>query len=264
MSLLLLGTSYGANAAIINDGDTLIGSTNINVTKDDTTQTITITTNGLATTAELNTNKANIAANTAQIGTNTVDINTNKANIAANTVQIGINASAINSNKDDISDLKAVNTALGLDKNKVGMKYFRANSNGDDAYATGADAIAVGKNARASKDKAVAMGTQAEASGVGAIAIGAETKENGNSKGAEAAAENSVAIGSDAVVVEEGRNGIALGRGAITGARSGMTADDGSQLVQVGGGQNSISIGNGANARGNSPHCPRGWRCSHE
>lgn len=81
------------------------------------------------------------------------------------------------------------------------------------------------------------MGTQAEASGVGAIAIGAETKENGNSKGAEAAAENSVAIGSDAVVVEEGRNGIALGRGAITGARSGMTADDGSQLVQVGGGQ---------------------------
>ena len=120
MSLLLLGTSYGANAAIINDGDTLIGSTNINVTKDDTTQTITITTNGLATTAELNTNKANIAANTAQIGTNTVDINTNKANIAANTVQIGINASAINSNKDDISDLKAVNTALGLDKNKVG------------------------------------------------------------------------------------------------------------------------------------------------
>lgn len=252
LSLLLLGTSYGANAAIINDGDTLIGSTNINVTKDDTTQTITITTNGLATTAELNTNKANIAANTAQIGTNTVDINTNKANIAANTVQIGINASAINSNKDDISDLKAVNTALGLDKNKVGMKYFRANSNGDDAYATGADAIAVGKNARASKDKAVAMGTQAEASGVGAIAIGAETKENGNSKGAEAAAENSVAIGSDAVVVEEGRNGIALGRGAITGARSGMTADDGSQLVQVGGGQNSISIGNGANARGNS------------
>ena len=54
LSLLLLGTSYGANAATINDGDTLIGSANINVTKDDTAQTITITTNGLATTAELN------------------------------------------------------------------------------------------------------------------------------------------------------------------------------------------------------------------
>lgn len=128
MSLLLLGTSYGANAATINDGDTLIGSANINVTKDDTAQTITITTNGLATTAELNINKANIAANTAQIGTNTVDINTNKANIADNTVQIGINASAINSNKEDISDLKAVNAVLGLDKDKAGMKYFRANS----------------------------------------------------------------------------------------------------------------------------------------
>lgn len=145
MSLLLLGTSYGANAATINDGDTLIGSANINVTKDDTAQTITITTNGLATTAELNINKANIAANTAQIGTNTVDINTNKANIADNTVQIGINASAINSNKEDISDLKAVNAVLGLDKDKAGMKYFRANSTGYDAYATGVDAIAVGK-----------------------------------------------------------------------------------------------------------------------
>ena len=74
----------------------------------------------MATTAELNINKANIAANTAQIGTNTVDINTNKANIADNTVQIGINASAINSNKEDISDLKAVNAVLGLDKDKAG------------------------------------------------------------------------------------------------------------------------------------------------
>ena len=96
---------------------------------------------------------------------------------------------------------------------------------------------------------------QADASGRGAIAIGGEIrteKETARNKGAEAAADNSTAIGTNAEVTEEAENGIAFGHGAITGARAGMVADGGSQSVLVGGGKNSVSIGNNANARGNS------------
>ena len=69
---------------------------------------------------------------------------------------------------------------------------------------------------------------------------------------AKARAAAAVALGAKAEVVSQAKNGIALGTGSITGSRAGMTADEGSQVLIVGGGENSVSIGNSANARGNS------------
>lgn len=205
----------------------------------------------------INSNKSDITANKTAIAKNQSDISTNKTAIANNTSNIAANKTSITQNASAISELQKVNASLGISNGKSGVKYFRANSKGtnDDASATGEDALAVGKSAAASKEKAIAIGVQADASGKGAIAIGGEVrteKETARNKGAEALADNSTAIGTNAEVTEKAENGIAFGHGAITGARAGMVADEGSQYVLVGGGKNSVSIGNNANARGNS------------
>lgn len=202
-------------------------------------------------------NKSDITANKTAIAKNQSDISTNKANIANNTSNITANRNSIAQNSSAIDELKKVNESLGLSKGNAGIKYFRANSSGttDDAKATGADALAVGKSAAASKDKAIAIGVQAEASGSGAIAIGGEIRtadETARGTGAEAVADNAAAIGTNAEVTKSAINGIAIGHGAITGVRSGMTPDDGTAALTGGGGKNSISIGNEANARGGS------------
>ena len=202
-------------------------------------------------------NSAAITSNTSAIDQNKADIATNKSDISTNKTAIATNKNSIKQNASAISELQNVNASLGLSTNNAGIKYFRTSSSGtdDDAKATGTDALAVGKNAKAKRDKTIAIGVQADARGTGAIAIGGEIRteeETARNKGAEAAADNSTAIGTNAEVTEEAENGIAFGHGAITGARDGMVADGGSQSVLVGGGKNSVSIGNNANARGNS------------
>ena len=278
VSLLVSGGTYGvASETTIEAGDTISAGKNISVTKDNTGN-ILIAADGVATKAELDPVKSTVTAHAGQISTNTQNIAENKTAIAANqtatennakdiadnkvaieknSAAIISNTSAIDQNKAAIDDLKRVNESLGISKKKSGIKYFRTSSSGtdDDAKATGTDALAVGKNAKAKRDKTIAIGVQADARGTGAIAIGGEIRteeETARNKGAEAAADNSTAIGTNAEVTEEAENGIAFGHGAITGARDGMVADGGSQSVLVGGGKNSVSIGNNANARGNS------------
>ena len=206
-------------------------------------------------------NSAAITSNTSAIDQNSAAITSNTSAIDQNKAAIATNRTSITQNASAISELQTVNASLGLSKDNAGIKYFRTSSSGtdddadDDAKATGTDALAVGKNANAERDKTIAIGVQADASGKGAIAIGGEIrteKETARNKGAEAAADNSTAIGTNAEVTKEAENGIAFGHGAITGARDGMVADGGSQSGLVGGGRNSVSIGNNANARGNS------------
>ena len=168
--------------------------TNISVTKDETTKTITISTDGVATSAEVDAVKT--------------DVQNNQTAIAANTGKI-------KNNTDDITELKNVNSALGLDKTKPGIKYFRANSTGEDAAAAGEDAVAIGVRAKA----------------------------NGK---------DSVALGDDARSASSAENSIAIGRKAVSGSFNDMTGDGDSSNVVKDGGKASISIGDAANARGNS------------
>ena len=292
VSLLVSGGTYGvASETTIEAGDTISAGKNISVTKDNTGK-IVIAADGVATKAELDQVNSTVTAHAGQISTNTqniaenktaiaanqtatennakaiadnkvaidqnkADIATNKSDISTNKTAIATNKTSITQNASAIRELQNVNASLGLSTNNAGIKYFRTSSSGtdDDAEATGTDALAVGKNAKAESDKTIAIGVQADASGKGAIAIGGEIrteKETARNKGAEAAADNSTAIGTNAEVTKEAENGIAFGHGAITGARDGMVADGGSQSALVGGGKNSVSIGNNANARGNS------------
>ena len=210
--------------------------TNISVTKDETTKTITISTDGVATSVEVDAvkkdvqknqtaiaaNRDKIADNSTEIANNKIginqnsnDIQQNKTDIAANKNAITDNTGKINNNTADITELKNVNSALGLDKTKPGIKYFRANSTGEDAAAAGEDAVAIGVSAKA----------------------------NGK---------DSVALGDDARSASSAENSIAIGREAVSGSFNDMTGDGDSSNVVKDGGKASISIGDAANARGNS------------
>ena len=221
-AMLGFGGFVGSEAATVNDGDTLNGSTHVTVTKDPATKTITISTTGLATTGDL-------ATLSTQVNTNTGNINNNATHISTNATNISTNAGNISNNTLKLNTLAALTNSLGLDATKPGIKYFRANSTGADASAVGSDAVAVGPQARATKDNAMAMGVEAKAE-----------------------AEDSVSVGHASRNVSNAVNGVAIGHGAINGAVSGMTPDGDSTVVLVGGGKNSVSVGNKANARGNS------------
>lgn len=234
--MLVFGSALYGSAEDVHDGDILNAGTNISVTKDETTKTITISTDGVATSAEVNAvktdvqknqtaiadnkgkiadNSTKIAKNNSGINQNANDIQQNKTDIAANKNAITANTGKIKNNTDDITELKNVNSALGLDKTKPGIKYFRANSTGEDAAAAGEDAVAIGVSAKA----------------------------NGK---------DSVALGDDARSASSAENSIAIGRKAVSGSFNDMTGDGDSSTVDIDGGKSSISIGDAANARGNS------------
>lgn len=234
--MLVFGSALYGSAEFVQDGDILKAGTNISVTKDETTKTITISTDGVATSAEVDAvktdvqkNQTAIADNTGKIADNSTkiannkiginqnsnDIQQNKTDIAANKNAITANTGKIKNNTDDITELKNVNSALGLDKTKPGIKYFRANSTGEDAAAAGEDAVAIGVSAKA----------------------------NGK---------DSVALGDDARSASSAENSIAIGREAVSGSFNDMTGDGDSSNVVKDGGKASISIGDAANARGNS------------
>ena len=236
--MLVFGSAlYGSAEDVhVHDGDILNAGTNISVTKDETTKKITISTDGVATSAEVDAvktdvqnNQTAIAANTGKIADNSTeiannkivinqnsnDIQQNKTDVAANKNAITANTGKIDNNTADITELKNVNSALGLDQTKPGIKYFRANSTGEDAAAAGEDAVAIGVSAKA----------------------------NGK---------DSVALGDDARSASSAENSIAIGREAVSGSFNDMTADGDSSTVVIGGGKASISIGDAANARGNS------------
>lgn len=234
--MLVFGSALYGSAEDVHDGDILNAGTNISVTKDETTKTITISTDGVATSAEVDAvktdvqkNQTAIADNTGKIADNSTkiannkiginqnsnDIQQNKTDIAANRNAITANTGKIKNNTDDITELKNVNSALGLDKTKPGIKYFRANSTGEDAAAAGEDAVAIGVSAKA----------------------------NGK---------DSVALGDDARSASSAENSIAIGRKAVSGSFNDMTGDGDSSTVDIDGGNSSISIGDAANARGNS------------
>ena len=243
--MLGFGGIVGGEAATVNDGDTLNGSTHITVTKDEGTNTITISATGLATTDEVTDLNTKVDANTGKINANTAKIGENKTKIDANTGKINTNITNINANTAQINALKTLTTKAGLDANRPGVKYFRANSTEEDASATGADAVAVGTKAKAAGKNTVVMGVEAEAAGTaeGAVAVGVKATAN---------AHDSVSVGNNARNAGSAGNGVAIGTNAVSGSFSGMTADGNGGVVVIGGGKNSVSVGNNANARGDS------------
>ncbi|WP_308666616.1 ESPR-type extended signal peptide-containing protein, partial [uncultured Aggregatibacter sp.] len=134
--------------------------------------------------------------------------------------------------------------------NYTGIKYFRANSTGTDASATGTDAVAVGPASQATAVNTVAVGHESKALKDAAVAVGRKSYANSN---------DGIAVGNSAAVTAGGKYAIALGSQAQAGSKSGNDSDgnpltentyDGSTTYVVGDGHSAIAIGNKAISRG--------------
>ncbi len=120
----------------------------------------------------------------------------------------------------NVSQLKDYGDVIINNIYNTGMKYFHTNSTLADSQATGTDSVAIGPNAVASGDNSIASGNGAISSGSGALANGHNAEATGNAsvsigENSTSKAENSVALGSGAVVTENGKNSVALGAGSV-------------------------------------------------
>ena len=68
--MLVFGSALYGSAEVVHDGDILNAGTNISVTKNDTTKTITISTDGVATSAEVDAVKTDVQNNQTAIAAN--------------------------------------------------------------------------------------------------------------------------------------------------------------------------------------------------
>ncbi len=115
----------------------------------------------------------------------------------------GVAAGTADSDAVNVAQLVAVQGSIAAGK----TKYYSVNSTGGgnelNDGATGADAIAAGKNAAAAGDNAVAMGMGATASKNDAVAIGSSSADGVGSvaigKGASSTEDNNVALGANSV-----------------------------------------------------------------
>ncbi len=196
----------------------------------------TATLNGskLATVADLVT-KANQAALDAL--TTTVGTKANQSALDALTTTVGTKA-----NQSDLTDLKGTVDKLGIQTTYNGIKYFRANSTGTDASATGTDAVAIGPVAQATEVDTVAIGHEASASKEAAIAVGKKSYSNAN---------NGVAVGNDSTVTAGATSAVALGFHARAGSnKNGDLTYDGADKFLINDGASAVAIGDHAISRG--------------
>ena len=126
--------------------------------------------------------------------------------------------------------------------NYTGIKYFRANSTGVDASATGTDAVAIGPVAQATEVDTVAIGHEASASKAAAIAVGKKSYSN---------ADNGVAVGNDSTVTAGAKSAVALGFHARAGSNNnGDVTYDGASTFVPNDGASAVAIGDHAISRG--------------
>ena len=133
--------------------------------------------------------------------------------------------------KTEFTKLENTVTKLGIDTGTTynGIKYFRANSTGTDAAATGTDAVAIGPEAKAAGDNTVALGMHASSYGAKSVTVG-------HGAAASGAASSSVV----------------LGHNSQAGSKSsGELIYDGAQKYIIGDGKSGIAIGDTAKSRGN-------------
>jgi trimeric autotransporter adhesin len=139
------------------------------------------------------------------------------------------------------SALGAVNGQLGTGSSQ----YFKANSVGPAANASGTDAIAVGSNAQATQSGSIAVGLNSASTGTNAIAIGTGSVATGSvAVGAGASASNGGAAYGDGAVAT-GVNAAALGTNASATAANSVSIGSGSTNTAA----NTVSFGSAGNER---------------
>ncbi|MBN3759071.1 adhesin, partial [Paraburkholderia sp. Tr-20389] len=114
------------------------------------------------------------------------------------------------------SDINSINNTLNeITTGNAGIKYFHSNSDLADSQATGANAVAIGGNAKATADNSVALGANSVADRANTVSVGA--------KGSERQVTNVAAgtEGTDAVNVDQLNQTVANAMGTMP---AGMTS----------------------------------------
>ena len=106
-------------------------------------------------------------------------------------------------------------------------KYFKANSTGAAASATGTDAVAIGPNSVSAGTSAIALGNGATASGTESISIGTGNKVTGNNSGA--IGDPSTVTGSNSYVL--GNNNTVANNNAFVVGNNVTTTQDNSVVL---------------------------------
>ncbi|WP_205736614.1 YadA-like family protein [Achromobacter xylosoxidans] len=104
-----------------------------------------------------------------------------------------------------LANLTGDTSATYTDANGLGIRYARTNERGltpGDAYAQNPGSTALGYNARATADNALAIGREAQASHAGSVALGANAVANGATLGAAAYRSGTAAVAGAAPVGE--------------------------------------------------------------
>ncbi|CAB3911290.1 hypothetical protein LMG26854_06028 [Achromobacter aegrifaciens] len=104
-----------------------------------------------------------------------------------------------------LANLTGDTNATYTDANGLGIRYARTNERGltpSDAYAQNPGSTALGYNARATADNALALGREAQAGHAGSVALGANAVANGATLGAAAYRSGTAAVAGAAPVGE--------------------------------------------------------------
>ncbi|WP_427973140.1 YadA-like family protein [Alcaligenes nematophilus] len=220
-------------------------------------------------------NESAIADHATKLAENQTAITDHASRIANNEATITAHGTRIDATETGLNTLNNRLTALGVDEDNPGVKYFRANSQLPDSQANGDNSIAVGPDSRANGEESIALGLESKAEGGRSIAAGQGALADAESAialgdGARASnadgkprPEAAIAIGKDSH--SSGVAGVAVGREALAAGNHALALGTQAQASGVNGialglgaqadAENNISIGNGAGqATGN--HLP--------
>lgn len=201
------------------------------------TGTATVNGKTIATTDEVATKAAQSDLNALKA---TVDGKAAKSELDALSTKVTTNEGTLNALKNDVDGyktttddklekLKTATEKLGIGTTYNGIKYFRANSTGTDAAATGTDAVAIGPEAKAAGNNTVALGMHASSYGTDSVTVGHGAAASGTAS-----------------------SSVVLGRNSQAGSKSsGELIYDGAQKYITGDGKSGIAIGDTAKSRGN-------------
>ncbi len=144
-----------------------------------------------------------------------------------------VNGSQLYATNQSVDGLASL---VGAINSGGGIKYFRANSNGADATASGTDSVAIGPAANASATNSIALGNAATATHDNSIALGAGAQ---TTTGAQSGY-NGAYVGSSSSVGE-----VALGGRTVSGVAAGSLGTDATNVSQLAAGVNyAINVAN--------------------
>jgi len=149
--------------------------------------------------------------------------------------QVAQNTGDINQIGDTITNIAGDTSQASTDANGLGIRYARTNEAGlaqSDAFAQGQGSTAVGYNATATADSALALGREAQASHAGSVALGANAVADGTTLGTAAYNPGTAAIAGTAPVGEVSIGSAGAER-RITNVAAGATDTDAVNVSQL-------------------------------